>query len=157
MWFVTSNGITTKTITQSPELGTFYNNTTINVTVGVGNDCGYNSVVKPQQIITFPKYCLLIPQPIMYNGKIENNNKSYIIYPNPASQTVNVKFDSDNDDNFNIQIYDMMGKQVYNSNSYFAEGSHEINIDVKDFPNGIYYVISGNKDNRTSEKLIITH
>ena len=79
------------------------------------------------------------------------------IYPNPASQLVNINIVTSKDDNYSIIIYDIMGKQVYSSNKYYSIGSHEVNINLTDIPNGIYYVIAGNNDNKTSEKLIVTH
>jgi hypothetical protein len=79
------------------------------------------------------------------------------IYPNPASQSVNIKIKTSSDDNYCTKIYDMMGRQVYSCNNYYLAGSHEVNIDLKDLSNGIYYVIAGNSSNRISEKLIIAH
>jgi hypothetical protein len=89
------------------------------------------------------------------NYNTENNEIS--VYPNPASQSVNIKLATDKDNNYSISIFNIMGKQVYTSNGNYAEGSHEISVDVKDLSNGIYFVVAGNGENRTSQKLIIAH
>jgi len=134
------------------------------------NSCG-SSAIKSTTLTApaAPSGCMYAVNPNNDNEPSNSTNASGIaenniavsnateMYPNPAQQSVNIKFEASKDDNYNINIFDMMGRRVYASNNYFAEGSHEVNVDLKDLPNGIYYVVAGNSDNRTSNKLIIAH
>lgn len=84
-------------------------------------------------------------------------NNIISIYPNPATQSVDVSIEAGTDDNYSINIFTIMGKPIYSSNNYYSAGSHKVNIDVKDLSNGIYIIIAGNSYNKMSQKMIILH
>lgn len=61
-----------------------------------------------------------------------------VIYPNPASNQLNVKLKELSDDNLIIQIYDLSGKKITNFN--VNTNSNITTIDIKDIESGIYFI-----------------
>jgi len=164
VWTGTVNGRNYSVETQDPIFGYWNPLSKIVLSVKAKNACGQSTTASSRTFTlpAAPSGCTAAPHPNNRLSDDANANNIAIsntteIYPNPASQSVNVKFEASKDDNYNINIFDMMGRRVYASNNYFAEGSHEVNIDLKDLSNGIYYVVAGSSDNRTSNKLIIAH
>lgn len=72
---------------------------------------------------------------------------AFSIYPNPAKTNVNILFDADAQHQTKIAIYNIVGKEVYNESLTVNNGLTAVNIDVKDFHQGIYLVKiqNGNK------------
>jgi hypothetical protein len=73
----------------------------------------------------------------------ENNaNENAIgLFPNPATDNVQVFFDIDNDQKIIISITDRAGNLIWSSNELQAnEGRFTHNINLKDFQSGIYFV-----------------
>ena len=61
-------------------------------------------------------------------------------YPNPTSDVSYIEFDSESDW-IKISVLNNLGQQIkVVSNQRFAQGSHNIEIDVRDYPAGSYYV-----------------
>jgi len=77
------------------------------------------------------------------SAEVITNDKQIQIYPNPASESVFIK---QNSENF-ITITDILGKIVYKS----ANQASAQTISVKNWTKGIYFV----KTKEYSEKLII--
>ena len=67
--------------------------------------------------------------------------QSVIIFPNPVSNNLNIKFE--NDDILNISILDSMGKAVLSRNNLRLKSE---NINVADFAQGIYLLKYQQKD-----------
>lgn len=66
----------------------------------------------------------------------ENNFIKSKLHPNPVSNSINIEFDNSNHSQFNLAIYDNLGRKVHESNFIIDE---KIEIDVRDFKNGIYH------------------
>jgi len=114
------------------ELLCFYENDTLSYIDSSYNECYYNTY-----------------------GVIENIsvNSPFIIYPNPATQTINISFNNQQNMPFTFELYNYYGeiickKQIINSTSF----------DLSNISNGIYFYII--KDNKNfiihRNKLIIT-
>ncbi len=110
----------------------FYENDTLSYIDSSYNECYYNTY-----------------------GVIENIsvNSPFIIYPNPATQTINISFNNQQNMPFTFELYNYYGeiickKQIINSTSF----------DLSNISNGIYFYII--KDNKNfiihRNKLIIT-
>lgn len=60
------------------------------------------------------------------------------LYPNPAQDIITISFDlQENQSDFSIQIIDLTGKTVKQTNSY----SNSIELYIGDLPAGIYTVV----------------
>jgi hypothetical protein len=74
-----------------------------------------------------------------------------LVYPNPASVNTKVKFYA-NDINTEVNIYSITGELVYSNNDTRVVGKmNEIDVNVYDFKQGIYFVKIGT----LSKKLVI--
>lgn len=74
------------------------------------------------------------------------------IYPNPASEYININFNEKPTEPFTIEITDFFGKKVY-TQSYNAISN--VSIDVKSISSGIYLVTTKSQNKRETQKIII--
>lgn len=79
-----------------------------------------------------------------------NLNDNIKIYPNPTTGVFTIQ--SSLDDVINVQLFDVLGKQVLKT---FKIEKGIINIDVSDFSKGIYLIKLSNQDSTINQKLII--
>lgn len=75
------------------------------------------------------------------------------IYPNPASEILNISADIASIEGAVVSIYDMLGKKVYQNNSLFVFDG-EASIDVSSFESGVY-LVEILKENKIETKKII--
>ncbi|MEI6576513.1 MAG: C25 family cysteine peptidase [Bacteroidota bacterium] len=81
------------------------------------------------------------------------------IYPNPAKDKVRLEIFLEKPAQLSVSITDMLGKVVLmaeNKNTMLS-GSHHLELDVADFPNGIYIVQTQIEGRLLTKKLIINH
>ena len=78
-------------------------------------------------------------------------NDEIIIYPNPASEKINIKLKNDQLSYNNISIINSLGQVVKTQKS---NSEIDVNIDVKDLPSGLY-LLNINSDSSTSVKKLI--
>jgi hypothetical protein len=82
---------------------------------------------------------------------------SYNVYPNPATDYVEVTFNLSKDGNINIELYNELGskvKEIYNG--YLVSGLRAVSFKTLDLPAGAYYcVINHNGNNITKQVNII--
>ncbi|MDP4267427.1 MAG: T9SS type A sorting domain-containing protein, partial [Bacteroidota bacterium] len=62
------------------------------------------------------------------------------IYPSPANDVLNIRFNSQEMQNVNVKIYNVIGKLVYNVNTSATNGEFNKTIDVKSLTKGLYLV-----------------
>lgn len=87
---------------------------------------------------------------------INNHNISGMkMYPNPASESVNVTFSAENAENGVVSVMNLMGQTVYTSNVEVNEGYNMINIPVKQFSEGVYMVTLRTNTGISTQKLIV--
>ena len=77
------------------------------------------------------------------------------MYPNPASESVNVTFSAENAENGVVSVMNLMGQTVYTSNVEVNEGYNMINIPVKQFSEGVYMVTLRTNTGISTQKLIV--
>jgi hypothetical protein len=77
-------------------------------------------------------------------GINENGNESFAIQisPNPASESAMLKYTLDNAASVKIDISDVLGQTVYNTEEKMIKGANNISINLKNFNSGIYFVNS---------------
>lgn len=74
------------------------------------------------------------------------------IYPNPASEQINISLNEKLKVPFSIEITDFLGKKIY-SQSYFI--GNDVIVDSKTFSKGIYLVSIRNQDFNETQKIVI--
>ena len=68
-----------------------------------------------------------------------SNPPEYKLIPNPSSEYVDISYNLYNNEDLLVQVQNSVGEIVYSKTSYYVnQGS--INLDVSDFPSGIYMV-----------------
>ena len=82
----------------------------------------------------------------------EENNNELIIYPNPATSLINIA--NYTQGNFEVSIIDLSGKRVYLN--YFHKKESKIEIEVRDWAKGTYFVkMKSETGNTTTQKIFI--
>ena len=83
---------------------------------------------------------------------------SFNIFPNPAKESVAISLDENIQSNdLNVDIYDIIGKKVYSS-KFRSLNSNKVNIDVKEFKQGVYIItLSKNGHSLKTRRLIVEH
>ncbi len=73
-----------------------------------------------------------------------NDNKTGLLkvdlYPNPASGLVNLVMNTNENGNANVEIVDLVGRQVFSRNSNVTIGENRIELNASDLNSGIYLV-----------------
>lgn len=62
------------------------------------------------------------------------------IYPNPVEESVFIDLNSTTDQRIDVVVRDITGKQLYTEMFVLIEGSQIINLDMKGFGNGVYFI-----------------
>lgn len=77
----------------------------------------------------------------MITGIEEVAKFDLIVYPNPASGTVNVVFENKKNQPVSIKVYDLMGKVVLNREAQMMNsGNQQIQVNTDNFSDGLYFV-----------------
>lgn len=76
-------------------------------------------------------------------NKLSVNNDEFFIYPNPASQILNVEYEMINKTP-NICIVDVLGNVVTHNSSLTVHHSNRVSINVEALGKGVYFVKVGN-------------
>jgi hypothetical protein len=71
-------------------------------------------------------------------SSVNVDEKNLVLFPNPASDKINLKSDLLKEPVFSIEIYNVFGKLVKIQSDAQTEHSEFITIDVKNLPNGTY-------------------
>lgn len=115
--------------TQIIQLDTTYNSSAIFNASGdqiAGNVKIFASPFYPSQKISFDK----------------PSDDRLLVYPNPSSGEVNLKFELANQEDIAICIFDVNGKLKFSSNLNLTKGDQDIEINkVREFGSGAYYII----------------
>ena len=88
-------------------------------------------------------------------GIASQNISGMKMYPNPASESVNVTFAAENAENGVISVMNLMGQTVYTANVEVNEGYNMINVPVNNFTSGVYMVTLTTKTGISTQKLVV--
>ena len=79
-------------------------------------------------------------------------------YPNPANDYTNIRFYLEKSQPVSLEIYDVVGKRIgLIDQQIMASGSHQLKIDVSQWPAGYYSVSYKTNDEQSNQKLLIIH
>lgn len=74
-------------------------------------------------------------------GMTERPFEVFNVYPNPVKDYTVVNFHVNGEENVELMIYNLLGKQVFHSGlEVFSHGSHTMKVDASRFNPGIYFV-----------------
>jgi hypothetical protein len=87
------------------------------------------------------------------------NNSSIInrleIYPNPASQNLNINIQSKQNANVQLRIFDVSGKEMLTNDIKITKGETLQKIDVSNFAKGIYVIQLTDVEGITNAKFVV--
>ena len=85
------------------------------------------------------------------------SSKDVTVYPNPITNTANVDFSLYKNNEVNIGIFDILGKNVMNLyNGEMMAGQNSVSMDVADLTEGIYFVKLQLNNEVITKKIMIT-
>ncbi len=77
-----------------------------------------------------------------------------VVYPNPASEFVNISFEVVNPSEIRIEMYDMIGQKVRIQDEGFSyEGAYNVEFPVSDLESGMYLIIINTGDSQFASKV----
>ena len=82
-----------------------------------------------------------------------NENVSLEVFPNPTTGLINVNVNNIN--NASLQVFDVVGKVIYNIEEINISGQQTLNIDLSNNPAGIYFVQIKNDTQSVSKKVYL--
>ncbi|MFZ4399811.1 MAG: Omp28-related outer membrane protein [Bacteroidales bacterium] len=84
------------------------------------------------------------------------NGVDFNVYPNPATENMQVNFNLTAAKKVDIQIYNNLGVMVYSSNEgQMTSGEHAVEINVSDLAKGIYFLRLKAGENNIAKKIVI--
>ena len=73
-------------------------------------------------------------------GEIPNRFNLYQNYPNPFNPVTNIKFDIPKDENVNITLFDVLGREVLTlTNEFRKAGKYNVMFDGSNLSSGTYF------------------
>ena len=76
------------------------------------------------------------------------------LYPNPVSQMLNINFDSSKPHSARINVYDLLGRTIYQNDVEINTGENRFDINVSNFENGTYLLEIATEQGSKIEKFI---
>ena len=86
-------------------------------------------------------------------GIYSSENFSFMFYPNPCSDKLELKFESNNFYKSNLQIKTLLGKSIFNET--FTTNHFHKHISVGNFTSGVYLIELNIGEIKLSNKLVI--
>lgn len=77
------------------------------------------------------------------------------IYPNPASNLVNMAFTLNQPEKVNIKIFNAIGQELSSRNENFVTGNNNVSINLNNYKPGLYFVKSTYKNKVITKKLVV--
>lgn len=91
-------------------------------------------------------------------GISENNFvQNLSIFPQPASEQLNISFNSNTSEQLNLKLFDITGKIILQQTFKSVSGQNHFNINTSDLENGIYMITLGNEQHSITNKILIAH
>lgn len=63
------------------------------------------------------------------------------VYPNPAHDKLNLSYNSENIDNFELKVMDLLGNTCVKQEGMISKGDNSVIVDLTKIPRGVYVVI----------------
>jgi len=85
------------------------------------------------------------------NANVPRSFKLHQNYPNPFNPTTTIKYEIPKDAEITIQVYDLLGREVFSINEYKKAGSYEVKFDGANLASGMYlysFETNGYKDTK---------
>mgnify|MGYP001325867979 CR=1 FL=1 len=81
----------------------------------------------------------------------QNKTNTFSVYPNPSSDIINIKIENPTNENLKIKVLNTLSQVILND----TFSSDNFTFSTQNMNKGIYYIQIENKDNITTQKIII--
>ncbi len=88
-------------------------------------------------------------------GLVNLAKRGISIFPNPVEDQLNIKIDNTYRQNYEVNIYSLNGKKVYNNEFKKTNEVHKIKLDISHLTTGTYTIEFSTDQSKSSGKLII--
>ena len=79
---------------------------------------------------------------------LEGKKQFYNLYPNPASNQLNLAYQANTETRAIVKIYNADGREILFQNYQLYTGENNISIDISSLSKGIYYIVLQKQDVR---------
>lgn len=120
-------------------------------------------IIQSDVVATFSNTTLLLLDNFQFsNWKVSinqlRNQQEFTVFPNPANESVNIKFDLNEGDAYNIKIYDISGRMVKEvRNMSITYNQNEYQMSTVDIPSGLYFIELEGNQFLMHKKFMISH
>jgi hypothetical protein len=112
----------------------------------------------------FRDFALPMQRILLYNAgnqtttktkDIESANKIELrLFPNPAQDILNVKFQSENTAAAELKVCDILGRTLYTEKITMATGLNHFTLNLADFENGLLLICLTTRNGSVSKKMV---
>jgi hypothetical protein len=97
----------------------------------------------------------IVSRTVTSNKEANTYNWSVQVAPNPFSESLNLLINSPSNEDVNIKVSSIEGKQIYNRIFKMNEGVNEVSLDETLFPNqGVYFINVESQSMKTVKRVI---
>jgi hypothetical protein len=137
----------------SPNSGRYFltglaGQTSYDIWVSTYCNSAYSTWSAPVTVTTLPE-----PPPRIMADK--GPASTFTMSPNPATDETVISFNAKANTNAEIRIYDITGKEIYNTTTITVEGKNNIKFDLSNFYKGIYLVKAAGDNLQSVQRLVI--
>ncbi|MBK6835098.1 MAG: T9SS type A sorting domain-containing protein [Bacteroidetes bacterium] len=94
-------------------------------------------------------------QPVSIGPEMSNLNNQLYVYPNPGNGIFNLKTKQLEDLKINsFEVFDLLGQKVFEAANITISSSSNFQIDLTNYPNGIYFVKANGLNKSFTKKII---
>ena len=86
------------------------------------------------------------------NDNPKYSQTDFSIQPNPVSDNLSIKINSESEENYFLDIYNIQGDKI---ESVLASQNINIQINTNDYSNGMYYVVMKTQSNTTAKPFVV--
>ena len=90
-------------------------------------------------------------------AEIINTSDLFSVFPNPSNSSITIEFTNEINSDMLLEIKNIRGSVMYKTLVKKSVKEENGIIDVKDFPNGMYYISASTNNKVSVQKLIIQH
>ena len=86
--------------------------------------------------------------------EVSIDEAEFSVYPNPASEFVNVSYKLLNESEVSLEMYDMLGQRVrIQDEGFLYEGTYNVEFPVNELESGMYLLIINTGDSQIANKV----
>ena len=100
-----------------------------------------------------------VPMIRMNMGSVLSVNETYFqdklaVFPNPSNGKVTLEFQKVVDDNYKIEVTNIIGERVYYFEEYIS-GFYQKAIDISSFVTGVYFLEVSNSKSKIFKRIVV--